>query len=72
MPAADEMEMEIVLDAAEQKAIDLVQSSDQVCDDLEEAVTAVVSKTVATVFKKHKVNLTAAQAENVALVLFGN
>ena len=70
-PRQDDEMMEITLDAAEQKAFDLVQSSDDVCDELETVVTAAVAKAVGTVFKKHKIALTAAQAENVALILFG-
>ncbi len=71
-PQWDEEQIEIQLDAVEQQAIDLVSSSDQLCNDLEKAVTLAVSKTVRTIYKNHKINLNAAQAENVALLLFGN
>jgi hypothetical protein len=64
--------VEIVPDALEQQALDLVQTSERLCDDLEEAVTAAVSKAVGAVFKRYKVVLSAEQAENVALILFGN
>jgi hypothetical protein len=67
-----EEQIEIHLDAVEQKALDLVQASDQVCNEIERDVTAAVAKAVGAVFKKHKINLTPAQAENVALILFGN
>lgn len=70
-PVRDDEQIELILDPLEQKALDLVSTSDQLCDDLELAVTAAVAKTVGTIYKKHKVNLTAAQAENVALLLFG-
>ena len=68
----DDEQIEIQLDAVEQQAIDLVSTSDKLCDDLEEAVTAAVSKSVGTIYKQHKIKLTPEQAENVALVLFGN
>ena len=71
-PIREEEQIEIELDAVEQKAVDLISTSEQLCDDLEEAVTAAVSKTVGTIYKKHKINLTPEQAENVALLLFGN
>jgi hypothetical protein len=71
-PAHKEEQIEIKLEAVEQEALDLVSTSDQLCNDLEAAVTAAVAKTVATVYKKHKITLTSAQAENVALILFGN
>jgi hypothetical protein len=71
-PELEKDMIEIVPDALEQQALDLVQTSEKLCDDLEESVTAAVSKAVGTVFKKHKVILSDEQAENVALVLFGN
>ena len=67
-----EEQIEIQLDAVEQQALDLVQASDQVCNDLEHDVTDAVSKAVGAVFEKHNITLTPAQAENVALILFGN
>jgi hypothetical protein len=39
---------------------------------LEHDVTEAVSKAVGAVFEKHNITLTPAQAENVALILFGN
>jgi hypothetical protein len=71
-PELEKDMIEIVPDALEQQALDLVQTSETLCDDLEEGVTAAVSKAVGTVFKKHGVVLSAEQAENVALILFGN
>jgi hypothetical protein len=70
--ASTHEEVEIKLAPVEQQAIDLVSTSDALCNDLELTVTKAVAKAVGTVYKKHKVNLTAAQAENVALILFGN
>jgi hypothetical protein len=64
--------IELKLDEVEQKAVDLVATSDALCNDLEVAVTAAVAKTVGAVYKKHKIKLDPAQAETVALVLFGN
>jgi transposase len=69
---AKDEQIEIKLDVLEQHALDLVQKSDPICNDLEKEVTAAVAKSVANVFKKHGVKLTPAQAENVALILFGN
>jgi hypothetical protein len=71
-PAHKDEQIEIKLEAIEQEALDLVSTSDKLCNDLEAAVTAAVAKTVATIYKKHKITLTPAQAENVALILFGN
>jgi hypothetical protein len=69
---AKDEQIEIKVDVVEQQALELVQSSDALCNDLEKEVTTAVAKSVANVFKKHKVKLTPAQAENVALILFGN
>ena len=63
---------EIVLDAVEEKAFDLAQSSDALCDELEVEVTEALSVVVRKVYKKHKITLSAQQAKNVALVLFGD
>jgi hypothetical protein len=63
---------EIELDATEQKAIDLAESSDEVCDDLEAVVTEAVSQSIRNVYKKRGITLTSDQAKNVALVLFGD
>ena len=62
----------IVLSAVEEKAFDLVQSSKAVCRALEVAVTAAVAAAVQKVFKQHKIDLTAPQAQNVAVILFGD
>jgi hypothetical protein len=64
--------VEITLDAVETKAIELVDSSDKVCEELEKAVTSAVTEVVRKVFKKNRISLTAAQAEKVALVLFSD
>ena len=71
-PARAEESMELKLDSVEQQAVHLVSTSDQLCDELEKAVTAAVTNTVQKVYKKHKLSLSAAQAENVALLLFGD
>jgi hypothetical protein len=63
---------ELVLDAVEEKAFDLAQSSDALCDELEVEVTEALSVVVRKVYKKHKIALSAQQAKNVALVLFGD
>ena len=63
---------EIVLDILEEKAFDLAQSSDALCDELEAEVTEALSQIVRKVYKKHKIALSPLQAKNVALVLFGD
>lgn len=67
----EEME-EIELDETESKAIDLVRESDAVCDALETEVNKVVTQAVRKIYKAYGASLTAAQAQNVATVLFGN
>ena len=71
-PVQAEESMELKLDRAEQQAVHLVSTSEQLCDELERAVTVAVAKTVQSIYKKHKLSLSAAQAENVALLLFGD
>jgi hypothetical protein len=62
----------IVLDAEEEKAFDLAHSSEDVCNELELAVTQAVAQAVRKVFKQQGISLKASQAENLALALFGN
>ncbi len=69
-PAKRTKPVEIEVDAVEAKAIELAHSSDKVCAELEEAVTAAAFQTVRKVFKQHCISLTSAQAEKVALLLF--
>jgi hypothetical protein len=69
-PAKKTKPMAIEIDAVEAEAIELAHSSDKVCTELEEAVTSAVSQAVRKVFKQHRVSLTSAQAEKVALLLF--
>jgi hypothetical protein len=71
-PAKKSGPAEIELDAAEAKAIELVHTSDKVCTELEVAVTSAVAQAVGKVFKQHSVSLTSAQAQKVALLLFGD
>jgi hypothetical protein len=71
-PAKKNAPVEIELDAAEAKAIELVHTTDKVCTELEVAVTTAVAQAVGKVFKKHSISLTSAQAEKVALLLFGD
>jgi hypothetical protein len=63
---------EIVLDPAETKAIELAHSSEKVCTELEEAVTSAITQAVRKVFKQNGVALTSDQAEEVAMLLFGD
>ncbi|MGA2033567.1 MAG: hypothetical protein ABSG68_15030 [Thermoguttaceae bacterium] len=62
---------EIVLDAVETKALDLVRASQAVCHELEAAAMSALSRAVRQVFKQHRITLNDEQAENVAMVLFG-
>ena len=62
--------VEIKVDAVEAKAIELAHSSDKVCTELEKVVTSAVSQAVRKVFKQHRISLTSAQAQKVALLLF--
>jgi hypothetical protein len=64
--------VEFKLSPVEEKALDLVQSSKELCKDLETAVTESISVAVQKVYKAHKIALTSAQAQNVALLLFGD
>ena len=68
---AKDEQIEIKVDAVEQQALELVQKSDALCNDLEKEVTAAVAKSVANVFKKHKVKLTPAQAEYLGIPVTG-
>jgi hypothetical protein len=64
--------IDIQLDPTEVKAFELAHKSEQVCKELELAVTQAMAKTVQKVFKQHDISLTASQSEQVALLLFGD
>ncbi len=64
--------VEIELTAAEESALKLAETSDEVCRDLEESVTQAICASVRKVFKARKVTLSSEEAEKVALVLFGD
>ena len=64
--------VEIELDPVEAKAFELAHSSDEVCGELEQAVTLAITQAVRKVFKQHRISLTAPQAEEVALLMFGD
>jgi hypothetical protein len=68
----DENEEEIELDETERKAVDLVLDSEDLRDALELEVNTVVTQAVRKICKAHGALLTAAQAQNVAMVLFGD
>ena len=57
---------------SERKAIDLVVESEAVRDALETEVNSVVTMAVRKICKSHGASLTIAQAQNVAMVLFGD
>jgi len=62
----------IELDDTERNAVDLVLDSDDLRNDLETEVNAVVTQAVRKVCKAHGTVLTSAQAQNVAMILFGD
>jgi hypothetical protein len=64
--------VEIELDAVEAEAFELAHSSDQLASDLEKAVTSAVTQVIRKVYKQHSISLSLAQAERVALMLFGD
>ena len=63
---------EMQLDDTESKAIDLVLDSEALRSALELEVNTVVTQAVRKICKAHGATLTAAQAQNVAMVLFGD
>lgn len=71
-PAKKVERIEIELSPAEEKALKLAYSSNDVRGDLETTVTAAIAQAVRKVFKQHGVALTAVQAQEVAMILFGD
>jgi len=71
-PAKKAKPVEIELEPGEIKAFELAHSSAKVCKELELAVTSAISQAVRKVFKQHGIALATAQAEKVALLLFGD
>ncbi len=67
-----EHEEEVELDETESKAVDLVLERDDLRDALETEVNTVVTQAVRKICKTHGVSLTVDQAQNVAMVLFGD
>ena len=68
----DEHEEEIELDDTERKAVDLVLESEDLRNSLEEEVNTVVTQAVRKMCKAHGALLTVDQAQNVAMMLFGD
>ena len=68
----DHCEEEIELDVTERRAVNLVLKSDDLRNALEMEVNTVVTQAVRKLCKAHGAALTAAQAQNVAMVLFGD
>ena len=68
----DHDEEEVELDETESKAVDLVLDSADLRNALETEVNTVVTQAVRKIFKAHGTSLTADQAQNVAMVLFGD
>lgn len=73
-PQAQETEHvhEFQLDPVEEKAFHLAHSSAKVQRALEEAVTDALARAVRKVFKDNRINLSPAQANNMAMILFGD
>ncbi|MGO9112460.1 MAG: hypothetical protein ACLP9L_24785 [Thermoguttaceae bacterium] len=67
-----ELEEEIELDGTERKVIDLVLERDDMRGALEMEVNTVVTQAVRKICKAYGASLTVAQAQNVAMVLFGD
>jgi hypothetical protein len=70
--SCNEHEMEIELDATERKAVDLVLERNDMCSALEAEVNRVVTNAVRKICKEYGAPLTIAQAQNVAMMLFGD
>jgi hypothetical protein len=71
-PEAEHVDEEITLEPIEEKAFHLAHTSAKVQRELEEAVTDALGKSVRKVFKNHRIDLTPAQATNMAMILFGD
>ncbi len=68
----EDHEVEIDLDKTERKAIDSVLERDDMRSALENEVNTAVTQAVRKVCKAHGSSLTVTQAQNVAMVLFGD
>jgi hypothetical protein len=64
--------VEIELSENEQTMVDKILDSDELCQELETEAIAALSAIVQKFFHKHGTTLTATQAQNVAMVLFGD
>jgi len=64
--------IEIELDPTEEKALMLANSCEEVCEELELAVTGAIAQAVRKVFKSHDIALSQPQSQQVALFLFGD
>ena len=67
-----EHEEAIELDDTESRAVDLVLESEDLRNALEMEVNTVVTQAVRKICKAHGASLTADQAQNVAMALFGD
>ncbi len=67
-----EAEEEIELDGTERNAVDHIIECEEARDALEQEVNTVVTQAVRKICKAHGKSLTIAQAQNVAMVLFGD
>ena len=63
---------EVELDDTERKTIDMVLDSDKVRVALETEVSTALTTAVRKFCRQHGASLSAAQAQNVAMVLFGD
>jgi hypothetical protein len=64
--------VEIELSESEQSMVDKILDSDELCQELETEAIAALSGIVQKFFGKHGTTLTDTQAQNVAMVLFGD
>ncbi len=62
---------EFTLSDIEAQAFDVAQSSEKVRKELELAVTEAAAVAVRKVFRLHKIRLTAVEASNLTVILFG-
>lgn len=62
---------EVVLGPEEEKAFDLIESSEQVREQLEKQVTEVAIGAVRDILKQNGIDLSQEQGERLTMVLFG-
>jgi hypothetical protein len=71
-PAKKPEHVDIELDPVEVEAYELAHSSEKVCKELELTVTLAMAQAVRKVYKQHGITLSPPQAQQVAMILFGD